>query len=283
MKIGVYSNPDRDAGCKECKKLISLLKSKCIEYYIVDNVKDYIVDNVYPLDYVANLVDVMIVFGGDGTILQVARASIKHDVMLLGINMGKLGFLTECEESDLESVVDRLVKGDYTIEERAILQAKSNHYEDIAINEVSLLRVRTNHAIEVEIYVDDMLCDIVTGDGVIVCTPTGSTAYAMSCGGAILSPFVKALEITAICPHSLHSKPIVISDSSKVALKVSRAKQNTVNMVVDGQASYELDVNECISITKSDYKLKFLKLKGDNFYTKLINKMTNCNIIDRRD
>ena len=230
------------------------------------------------MDEVAQNCDILVVFGGDGTMLSVARRVVKYDIALLGVNKGKLGFLTECEDTDFEDLIDRLIAQDFNIEKRAMLNVSVGGKNYLALNEVSLSRLMSKRTIDISISVDGGICDIVTGDGVIVSTPTGSTAYAMSCGGAILSPSVKAIGVTAICPHSLNSRPMVVGDESKLCLKVQNCNTSDIVVCVDGE-SIVLDESNCIEIKveKSECFAKLIRLNNNNFYSKLIQKMSGWN------
>lgn len=235
MKVGIYVNTNRDLGCETAKKFIDIFQRKGVEVFVVKGAEDFINLPCYTLEYIAKFSDILIVFGGDGTMLSVARRVVKNDIALLGVNKGKLGFLTECEDNDSEKVIDRLLAGDFFVEERAMLKVNIGQDSYLALNEVSVSRLMSKRTIDVSIEVDGGLCDIVSGDGVIISTPTGSTAYAMSCGGAILSPDVKAIGITAICPHSLNSRPMVVSDQSKVRLTPHNCNVNDLVVCIDGE------------------------------------------------
>ena len=279
MVVGIYANLDRDIECEKSREIVRLFESRDVNCVIADNAVDYFEGKCFPLLEVAEKADIVIVFGGDGTMLQVASSIIDTGTPILGINMGNLGFLTESDHSDMSKVVDIIIRGAFDIEERMVLTANVEGVRYIAINEVSIARNRTEHTIDIEIYVDGGLADVVTGDGVIVCTPTGSTAYAMSCGGAILSPDLKAMQITAICAHSLHSRPIVVSDSSSVLLKVHRAKTDTVSVIVDGKKC--LGTADRVTVSRADKLFRLVRLNEDNFYNKLIKKMSGWNNLDR--
>lgn len=283
MKIGIYVNKNRDVKCETSLKFISLLKQKGIEYFVVSGAEDCISDKSYSVQQVADMCDVIVAFGGDGTMLSVVREAAKYNVAFLGVNLGRLGFLTECEDDNLENVVDRLAAGDYFIEERMMLNVLSEGKEYVALNEVTLSRSLRTHTVEVSIYVDNRLADIVTGDGAIISTPTGSTAYSMSCGGAILSPSVKAIGITAICPHSLHSRPIIVSDESELKLCAKTLDKHDAMMCIDGK-NIEFGNNEInIIVKKSEYYAKLIRLNDNNFYNKLIQKMSGWNKLDKRE
>lgn len=278
MKIGVYVNKNRDIGAESALKFINIAKQKGAEILLSKGVEEFVNLTCYSLDEVAQNCDILVVFGGDGTMLSVARRVVKYNISLLGVNKGKLGFLTECEDTDFENLIDRLLKGDFSIEKRAMLKVRVGDKNYLALNEVTLSRLMSKRTIDISITVDGGLCDIVTGDGVIVSTPTGSTAYAMSCGGAILSPSVKAIGVTAICPHSLNSRPMVVGDESKLCVQAKNCNVNDIVVCVDGE-SIALDGLNCVQINveKSECCAKLIRLNNNNFYSKLIQKMSGWN------
>ncbi len=280
MVIGVYANLERDIDCIQSKKLVGLFEGRGIKCVVCDNASKFFPMNNSPMNDVAQIADIMIVFGGDGTMLQVANKIIDFNTPILGINMGNLGFLTEGDHDDMSNVVEHIINSKYEIDNRMVLEADIDGEKFIAINEVSLSRSRSEHTVDIDIFVDGRLADVVTGDGVIVCTPTGSTAYAMSCGGAILSPGLSAMQIIAICPHSLHSRPIVVSDTSSVLLKLHRSKLNVVSVIIDGKQC--LSTTHGVNVSKSDKQFALVRINEDNFYSKLINKMNGWNYVSRR-
>ncbi len=277
MKVGIYVNTNRDLGCETAKKFIDIFQRKGVEVFVVKGAEDFINLPCYTLEYIAKFSDILIVFGGDGTMLSVARRVVKNDIALLGVNKGKLGFLTECEDNDSEKVIDRLLAGDFFVEERTMLKVNIGQDSYLALNEVSVSRLMSKRTIDVSIEVDGGLCDIVSGDGVIISTPTGSTAYAMSCGGAILSPDVKAIGITAICPHSLNSRPMVVSDQSKVRLTPHNCNVNDLVVCIDGECVAQHGENLVVNVEKSECTTKLIRLNNKNFYSKLIQKMSVWN------
>lgn len=281
MKIGICVNRNRDLGSQSAIKLIDIFRKKNVEVLVVEGVQDYIKMPCYPLEEVAAKSDILVVFGGDGTMLSVARRVAKYNIALLGVNKGKLGFLTECEDNDLENVAQRLIDGKFEIESRAMLDVCVENKNYLALNEVSLSRLMSKRTIDISISVNDRLCDIVTGDGIIISTPTGSTAYAMSCGGAILSPNLKAIGVTAICPHSLNSRPMVVDDQSVICLKTEKCNVEDVVVCVDGENILHSCNNDFVqvSVKKSESYVKLIRLNSNNFYSKLIQKMSGWNKI----
>lgn len=283
MNIGIYSNLNRDRACSGAINLIEILRKKSINYAVADNAAEYIADNIFPLEEVVKRCDIMFVFGGDGTVISVAKYCAAKRVPILGINRGNLGFLTESNISDIEIALDSILKGNYEIEERSMIEAEYENRNFLALNEIILARGNSQHTIDIDIYVDGKMADIVTGDGVLVSTPTGSTAYSLSCGGAILSPDVQAVIITAMCPHSLHSRPMVVSNESVIEMKAYGNKDDTVILIIDGEIKITEMDKISVKVKKSECKALFVRINEENFYSKLITKLSGWNKLKKME
>jgi len=211
-----------------------------------------------------------IVFGGDGTILKFIRSS-RISVPVLGINCGHMGFLAEAGYS-VSEYLQRLMNGDYQIDKRKLL---SVYYGDdifYALNEVVLGRADTINLMDIEVSTDEGSLDRYRADGVIVATPTGSTAYSLSAGGPVLSPRVPAYIVTPICPHSLHSRPIVLSDSD--VIRLSAKSVGTCIVVVDGVKVLTREHNCELTVYAKDVYASFVRVQKRSFYKTMLNKFT---------
>ncbi len=213
--------------------------------------------------------DEVLVFGGDGTVLEVVRAVADKNIPLLCVNLGNLGFLAEYEKNvDSQSVISVLKSSDLT--EKMLLCVKSSSgISERALNEV-VIRSLSSRPIYVDVYVDGKFVDSYHSDGAIVSSPTGSTAYSLSAGGPILAPNVYAFVINPICAHSLHSRPLVVGADSKVELKV---KGDCACVCVDGNSTYTLEKGGVVTVEKSSKTAKFVRSGEDDFYKKLLKKM----------
>ena len=200
MKVGIFCNKSLKKYLPVQEELFRVLKERGIHYDVCENVDD------------AEDIDVLIVLGGDGTMLKVATAVGKKGIKILGINSGNLGFLTEFEGDETESAVE-LLQGDYRSQKRGVLQVCVNGQNFFALNEVFFQRRYNedadNNVVSVTALIDGKKVDDFVGDGIIVATPTGSTAYSLSAGGPILTPDIHAFILTPVCAHSLHNRPIV--------------------------------------------------------------------------
>ncbi|MDE5756655.1 MAG: NAD(+)/NADH kinase [Clostridia bacterium] len=271
MKIGIKTNLKRDLDALASKLFCQKLREVGIEYKVCDNAKEYFDDKVVAVaKEVFEWCDVVVAFGGDGTMLDIVR-NLPSDLPILGINMGKIGFLTEIDENQMGYAISALQSGDYTIERRSMLKATLGDQQFNALNEVVVSCQDPCHVSVFDVYIDGILADTLRSDGVLVSTPTGSTAYSLSCNGPVLSPTVKALIINGICPHSLHSCPMVVDDN--MSIKIS-TQNNYMRVIADGIIVAKLqDEAMDIVIEKGKKQASFVRLKNQNFYAKLSAKL----------
>jgi NAD+ kinase len=226
-------------------------------------------------------VDLVFVLGGDGTLLGVARHLAVHKLPILGINLGNLGFLSEAEPEDLHSAVDRVLRGDYHLEQRMMIEASIIRngqviHENIALNDVGIAKGSFGRMITLSVFVDDMFVDKYSGDGLIVSTPTGSTAYSLSCGGPIVSPNINVILVTPICPHRLNSRPFLVQKNQSVRVEVS-ATHNDMGVTIDGQVGYRVERNDTILIRKSQHFTTLIKWQERGFFDVLRQKLHDPN------
>lgn len=217
-----------------------------------------------------------VVMGGDGTFLRASKQVLEKDIPLLGINFGHLGFLSEYGDIDVKELAKDIENDDLVIQERTLLEAKipSSGKKLIALNEVVVTRGSKSNLLYSDLYIDDDLLHSFRSDGIIISTPTGSTAYALSAGAAVMDPNIRAFEIVPIAAHSLNSRPHVISDEQKIVLD-TRENKAKFFMQADGQDLIELEPGTKIELSKAKYSLKLAKLKRSNrsFYSILRDKM----------
>ncbi|MHB2040058.1 MAG: NAD(+) kinase [Acidiferrobacteraceae bacterium] len=227
---------------------------------------------VLPLGKIGAAIDLAIVLGGDGTLLNVARTLAGHRVPLVGVNAGRLGFLADISKNDMLDVIGRILDGDFQIEERLMLYAEiirdgrvvhaSHAFNDVVVNKLGLARL-----IEIETHIDGELVNRMRADGIIVATPTGSTAYAMSAGGPILHPTLPAIIVVPICPHTLSHRPIAINSSSRVELVI--CGDQSAHVTFDGQANYALQDDDRIVVRRADNSVTLLHPSDRNHYEML--------------
>jgi NAD+ kinase len=224
------------------------------------------------------LCDLVIVFGGDGTFLSIARQMIWKSVPILGVNLGQLGFLTEVKTDEFLPFLSKVVKGDFQVKERAMLEAcvlrgGKELFCLPVLNDVVISKSAIARVIDFSITVDGVSITDLKADGLIVSTPTGSTAYSLAAGGPILHPEVEAMIVTSICPHSLNVRPIVIPDKKEVCVELKK-KHGDIVLTLDGQFGYELNQGDKIFIKKFErHNLKIVQSPMRNYFSLLRSKL----------
>lgn len=221
--------------------------------------------------------DCILVLGGDGTLIRAARDMYPCNIPLLGINMGTLGYLTEVEVNNLEECLDCLMFGETQVEERMLLQGVLNHnIQDVALNDIVLTRSGSLRIIDFNVYVNGELLNTYHADGIIISTPTGSTAYNLSAGGPIVEPTASLIVITPICSHALNTRSIVLSSEDVIELEVGKGRDDRIleaAICFDGDHSFEVQTGDRIKIQKANDVSKMLKLNKVSFLETLRKKM----------
>ena len=271
--IGIYPNIDKDPGLEATKEVISALQG--VRIMIGDSFHDRLGElpgvGFVPDGRLYSEPEAMIVIGGDGTILKAARQCAPAGIPLLGINLGRVGYMAEIEQSEL-SLLDRLVRRDFHVEERMMLGVGGGDYE-FALNDAVLRGKSLFRMVEIELVCDSKPVNRYRADGLIISTPTGSTAYSLSAGGAVVDPRMDAMIATPICSHSLNATPIVFSAESELELRnVTRGGERLI-LCVDGTESLELLPGESVKIKRSPMHVGFIRLKDGGFYEILRHKM----------
>ena len=215
--------------------------------------------------------DLIIIVGGDGTLLNAARSLVDYEVPLLGINLGRLGFLTDIPPSDLQQTMDQILGGEYQEEHRSLLFAHvirndEQINESTAFNDVVVHTCNVARMIEYETYINGKFINVTRSDGLIVATPTGSTAYALSGGGPIVHPSLKALVLVPICPHTMSYRPIVVDADSRIEIVVSKDNQARAQCTCDGQIDMGLENGDRVVIEKKAHPITLLHPPNYNYY-----------------
>ncbi|GAB3265421.1 diacylglycerol kinase catalytic domain-containing protein [Chitinimonas naiadis] len=231
---------------------------------------------VVPPDQIGKLADLVIVLGGDGTMLSIARLVAPYRIPLVGINQGRLGFMTDVGVDDIETVIPRMLDGDFVPEERMLLSSKvirdeREVHSALAFNDVVFSRGSLGSMIEFEIFIDDQFVYSQRSDGLIVSTPTGSTAYALASGGPILHPTVPAIALVPICPQTMTARPIAVNDASTVEFMLTRGSEVKVHF--DGHSHFDLREMDRVTIKRYRNSLRILHPLGYNYYDMLRAKL----------
>lgn len=266
MRVLVYVNRQKDKNSEILNELLSCLNFRNIEYVVVDSNKD-LIDKEF---------SAMFVIGGDGTILRITDFAINYNIPIIGINAGKLGFLTEFEQNEISDAVELFINGQLNNDVRSILSVDFNGNNYIALNDVILQRIYNDEGsmtISLDVSIDNDKTDTIRGDGVIVATPTGSTAYSLSAGGAILAPGINAFTITPIAAHSYNQRAVIYSSNS--TCKISLIEGESAGLFVDGKLVSKVCQNNFASIYKHNKNVVFLRKKDTSFFKRLAFKIKN--------
>ena len=282
-KIGFVTNIEKDPTLQETKKMVDFVLKKGCEVYVSETFSDVHHDVIATSSSeMYKSVDFVVVIGGDGTILRVARSAAIFDTPILGINFGTLGYLADVEKVNAIDAIEKVLNGDFTIENRMMLEPYVergcvSHEINLALNEVCITNSVCSRMIKLSVEVNGEYFDTFRADGIIVSTPTGSTAYNLSAGGPILSPHTELMTITHICPHTLYARPFVIDGNDVVRIRV-QSNYNNVQMSCDGQSTVQMKNDDVIVVKKSRYVTRIIKTTNMNFYDILRRKMVEVRI-----
>lgn len=265
MKVGIYSNkkhlPENKGTVEKIEK-----------FFAEHNIETKKVLGSADLDGV----DILLVLGGDGTILTVAADCAKRNIKILGINYGHLGFLTEYEQEKIDDALKLVCSGNFTTKKRAMLEITYRGKSFIALNDFVIQRStggqNFSNTVALNAEIDGSLVDSYLADGIIISTPTGSTAYSLSAGGSILAPDLDAFILTPICAHSLHSRPVVFNANSIMTI-TTLSKKSQLNVIVDGKIIDTVDGDIKFTVKKSDYATEFIVRSDNDFFDKLLIKL----------
>lgn len=238
--------------------------------------------NIYflPIEKLYDEADLVIALGGDGTILDCAKRMAKRGKPILGINLGHLGYMAELEIDELEAL-SKIIEGNYSIDARNMICVEVYNregnikYSSYALNDAVISNGSVSKIINLELYAEESLVTTYRADGLIISTPTGSTAYAMSAGGSIADPKVRCMLVTPICPHSFIARQLIFSDETNIKIKNVSVRERSLMLTLDGKTNCEVFRDEIIKITKSNHTVQLVRVKDCSFYDILNQKMKN--------
>ncbi len=275
--IGIFGNFEVAAVAEVAAQVTDILARHSVGYeQYTSPVGDFT-----ELDGIDNpMLDLAVVIGGDGTFMNVARRRAGHDAPLLGVNLGRRGFLTDVAVREISESFEQMLKGNFQIETRILLEASlsSNDADNdkrafSALNDIVVYKTNFGRLLDFRISVDREFVTALRADGVIVATPTGATAYALSAGGPVLYPSLPAIELVPISPHTLTQRPVVVSDTSVFDIELLNAESGNANLVVDGHVRRELTGREIITVRRSDLSIDFVRIQGHTFFNALRHKL----------
>lgn len=220
------------------------------------------------IDRIGERCDLVLVVGGDGTFLHAARTLAQYDVALVGINLGRLGFLVDILPDEIEPRLEQILSGAYDADTRILLDARIGDQTtpERALNDVVIHKWNSVRMIEFETYIDGQFVNAQRSDGLIVATPTGSTAYALSGGGPLLNPRLDSLLLVPICPHTLSNRPLVVPGSSRIEIRICNLEPEQVRLTCDGQVDLPLETGSAIQIERSPRRVRLLHPRDHDHY-----------------
>ena len=284
MTVGLHVNAKKlrsDAGvARLAEEAIALLGERRVSIIVNQESAEALGQPAWgvPEGELGRRSSVVIVFGGDGTILRAARSAAPHGIPILGVNLGGFGFLAEVSGPELEPALHRILEGDYELDERMMLRASVERegravQEFLALNDIVVTKSGYARLLKLRTLVNGEHLATHLADGWIVATPTGSTAYSLSAGGPIVHPAVDGIVLTPICPHSLNARAVVVSGEDTVAIQVEPTGPPPI-LTVDGQEGYPLQPGDGVQVGRSSHRARLVRLGGGGFYKRLRAKLT---------
>lgn len=267
--VGIIVKPHSEVVKDTLEHLLEYLGTKHCSVVLDHSVDGLLNKTVVSREELGNQCDLVITIGGDGTILNAARSLADKNVPLVGINIGRLGFLADVSPDEVDTVLDNVLSGNFIEEKRFLLNASVHRNGDViftadALNDVVLHVRDVARMIEFETYIDEQFVNHQRADGLVISTPTGSTAYALSSGGPILQANLDAIALVPICPHTLSNRPLVINSSSMVDLLICETKQAIAQITCDGQTSFDVQLGDHIIIKRKVNAITLLHPHGHN-------------------
>lgn len=280
LKIGIVPNLTREKALEVTVNTIKYLEQIGIEYYFDISAKNDLlnfVDDNKLLEDLFGFVDVIVAIGGDGSFIHTAKTAALHRKPVLCINAGNLAFLAGLEGNELE-LLEKLITGEYVTDKRLLLEVKAKtdnecKFLGYCLNDLTVARGQDIRLIDLDVFCDDRKINSYRADGVIISTPTGSTAYSWSAGGPVIDPNLQCIMLTPICTHSPLNRSLVFNDKSSLTVK-STVNNQKISVSTDGDESIMLQNNTEIIISKSELYAEFIRIKSDEFFDILNSKLT---------
>lgn len=276
-KFGIIANLSKNNVYEISNSISEMFKNYNISLYSYQDLKS---DNIKQIEHKELLekVDIIISLGGDGTLLSSAREIIEYNKLVLPVNNGTLGFLSEIKPTELKDILEDVINENYSVEKRITLYVKtireklSSVIKNVAINEVLISRRVFDKMLRFNVFIDDYRVARFNADGLIISTPTGSTGHSLSAGGPVLHPNLACLIMTPFCAHTLTARPLIIPEKSVVKVEFEKTDQDII-VSYDGQVSFEICSDSSVSVTKSIYKLNLVRKYIHSFYEVLREKL----------
>lgn len=281
-KLAIITNYNIPEKLSAALTVAEVVKERAKAIYVPENYKERIFRTHNHKSYFTYLStdtiysesDLIIVIGGDGVMLEAARRATPCGIPILGINMGRVGYMTELEMNEL-ALLDKIFDGDFYLDERAMLKVEirsskgQSKFSAYALNEAVIANGSTARIIDLQLSDNGRLVSEYRADGLVVATPTGSTAYSLSAGGPIVDPKLSCFCVTPICPHSLVARPLIFPDSASLEIKNICVRERVLHLTVDGKATFDLFLGDTVVVTKAAISAKLLRIKDEDFYSKI--------------
>ncbi|MGA1794755.1 MAG: NAD(+)/NADH kinase [bacterium] len=287
-RFGIVSLPDPQRAGPVLLEIIGWLATRSFTIFLDTDTAQVVGETVRSrfsvcrIDEIPGVADIVLVLGGDGTLLRVARNIGHSGIIMLGVNLGSLGFLTDVKADDAVNTLERVINGRYTLDERMVLHATVKHHDgtikqsSFALNDVVINSGPHSRLVNLSSSVDGAWINTFLSDGLIISTPTGSTAYSLSAGGPIIHPKLHAILITPICPHILTNRPIVIPDDERIVIVVQEkgvGNGSECLLCADGQVVTGLTPGDTVEVTKAAHTIKLIQPEGTDYYQVLRTKL----------
>ncbi len=279
-RVGIIANSNKQAALEYAKEAVHYLVDRVENVVLQQAVADFCsLSHLAASDADVCSTDVAIVFGGDGTILHTSRLCAPSGTPMLGINLGRFGFLNEVPPEQLCVSLSRLIAGDYKVSDRLTLECVVRRGDqvisrDIALNEVVVAHGMLARVLQVSVAINGSFLTSYAADGIIVATPTGSTAYSLSAGGPLVYPSIKTMLLTPICPHTLTSRALLVPEEHEIAITVDRIDGDVIQVTVDGQRGHPMEPHDLVVVRRAPTPAKLVThIGGDTFYEKLQSKL----------
>jgi NAD+ kinase len=273
-RAGIVIKPHAPNIEQILRDLMRYLETKGIAWLLEDvAARKLLLKDGVPREELPAKVDLVIVLGGDGTLLSIAHLAAQREIPVLGVNLGRLGFLTEVPTDEIYITLDSFLEGNEgIISPRQLLEARCREKKYYCLNDAVINKGAVARMIQLAIWIDEKEIAALKADGLIVSTPTGSTAYSLSAGGPIIQPYIPALVLVPICPHTLSLRPMVISSSSKIRVQLLTAGEE-VYLTLDGQRGLPLGKSDVVEIGKADFELRLVSSPRRNYFDLLKEKL----------
>ncbi len=273
----IATNKDKDPGLKNSRHIKSYLMAAGADVTIIPDIYRTGIDQ----SALPDNIECAIALGGDGTILQLSRALHGLHIPVMGVNLGHLGFLAEIEVSEIDYTLDCLLEDNYYVEKRMMIRGQVVHEEQVveesyALNDIVVARSGFSRVISYNLYVNGQLIENYEADGIIVATPTGSTAYSLSAGGPIINPVAQLIEVTPVCPHAMQSRSIILAKDDKISIEMKRVRKSQLEeayATFDGQKGIRLSSSDVVHIEAAEEQVKLIRLDDQGFYNILKRKI----------